>query len=132
MPTPHACPCSPGSGGLLSLPPGCRVEEAGTLSELQAYKDWAKRHMSAMIARLQESERARREELQRVQAAASQLIKVRQQPVPSLKLQQEGQQVTRPLCVCATTKSPGLRSFRLCSGGTILLGTALSCRLAAE
>ena len=56
----------------------CRGVEGASLSELELYKDWAKRHMSAMIARLQKSERERREETQRVRAAASQLIKVLQ------------------------------------------------------
>ena len=48
-----------------------------SLVELEAYKDWAKRHMSAMIARLQKSERDRRDDTARVRAAAAQLVKVR-------------------------------------------------------
>ena len=47
------------------------------MAELEAYKDWAKRHMSAMIARLQKSERDRRDDTARVRAAAAQLVKVR-------------------------------------------------------
>ena len=62
----------------LKLLSWCRGVEGASLSELELYKEWAKRHMSAMIARLQKSERERREETQRVRAAASQLIKVLQ------------------------------------------------------
>ena len=54
----------------------CRKGDAGSLSELTTYREWAERRMSHMISCLQDSERARRDELQRVQNAASQLIKV--------------------------------------------------------
>ena len=46
------------------------------MAELASYKEWAEKRFGQMISCLQESERARREELQRVQTAASQLIKV--------------------------------------------------------
>ena len=53
----------------------CRIGESSP-SELATYREWAEKRMGHMISCLQDSERARREELQRVQQAASQLIKV--------------------------------------------------------